>query len=93
TVLEIMTGRVPYAEFKVDRAIIRALDKKQFPNRPQELSSHTPLWSLLEACWNHDPEGRPASSSVYDQLLYVAWITDDMLQALGSPGESFQMPI
>ncbi|KAG8700533.1 hypothetical protein FRC08_004647, partial [Ceratobasidium sp. 394] len=64
---EIISGRVPYAEYKVDRAIIRALDRKEFPTRPKEVSSDW-IWSLLEACWDHDPEARPSASWVYDQV-------------------------
>ncbi|KAG9090404.1 hypothetical protein FRC06_001105 [Ceratobasidium sp. 370] len=67
TMLEIISGRVPYAEYKVDRAIIRALDKKEFPTRPKEVSTDW-IWSLLEACWDHDPDARPSASWVYDQV-------------------------
>ncbi|KAG8729729.1 hypothetical protein FRC10_003487 [Ceratobasidium sp. 414] len=67
TMLEIISGRVPYVEYKVDRGIIRALDRKEFPTRPREVSSDW-IWSLLEACWNHDPEARPSASWVYDQV-------------------------
>ncbi|KAG9116812.1 hypothetical protein FRC07_007440 [Ceratobasidium sp. 392] len=70
TMLEIVTGRVPYAEYKVDRTIIRALDKMQFPNRPKEVSSEW-MWSLFEACWDHDPEARPPASWVCDQWVVI----------------------
>ncbi|KAG8779535.1 hypothetical protein FRC12_024147 [Ceratobasidium sp. 428] len=64
TMLEIATGRVPYAEYKVDSSIIRALDKKEFPTRPKETISDA-MWALFTACWDHDPEARPSASRVY----------------------------
>ncbi|KAG9093265.1 hypothetical protein FRC07_011498, partial [Ceratobasidium sp. 392] len=65
--LEIITGKVPYAEYKTDSAVIVALTKKRLPRRPTQAICHDSMWSLLAACWNHDPEARPSASLVYDQ--------------------------
>ncbi|KAG9120002.1 hypothetical protein FRC07_004685, partial [Ceratobasidium sp. 392] len=69
TMLETITGKLPYAEYRFDTAIIRALDRRQLPNRPKELSAHDTLedwmWSLLKTCWEHDPMARPLASLVY----------------------------
>ncbi|KAG9101946.1 hypothetical protein FRC06_002458, partial [Ceratobasidium sp. 370] len=63
TLLETVTGKVPYAEYKVDRAIIRALDRGQLPKCPEEFTFQNGqenwMWSLLKACWGHDPKARP----------------------------------
>ncbi|KAG8717929.1 hypothetical protein FRC09_013430 [Ceratobasidium sp. 395] len=72
TLLEIVTGKVPYAEYKVDRAIIRALDKKQFPKCPKEFmfedGPENWMWLLLQTCWDHDPKARPPASFIYSRL-------------------------
>ncbi|KAG8711786.1 hypothetical protein FRC09_020409 [Ceratobasidium sp. 395] len=68
TMLEIITGRVPYAEYKVDSSIIRALDKKEFPDRPKETISNG-MWRLFEACWDHNPKARPSASKVYGGIV------------------------
>lgn len=63
-----MSGNVPYAEYKSEMGIYRAIHNKQPPKRPAVLS-HTdqrsdPMWSLLLECWDHDPSVRPDASSV-----------------------------
>ncbi|KAG8723968.1 hypothetical protein FRC09_000935 [Ceratobasidium sp. 395] len=72
TLLEIVTGRVPYFEYKVDRAIIRALDRKQVPNCPKEFMYENGranwMWLLLQTCWDHDPKVRPAAFSIHNRL-------------------------
>ncbi|KAF8607450.1 kinase-like protein [Ceratobasidium sp. AG-I] len=72
TILEILTGKVPYSEYGQDMGILRAMDKKQPPSRPRilvetnEQSNET--WKLLLRCWDHDAVARPGASSVLDQL-------------------------
>lgn len=72
TMLEIISGNVPYQEFQSEFSIYRALDKKQFPKRPQELPESdaraTKMWALLVQCWDHDPDARPDATSVLNQL-------------------------
>lgn len=73
TMLETITGEVPYPHIIYDTGIIFALIRKQLPKRPQELSgpeeraSH--IWALLVTCWDHDPSARPDASSVVESLL------------------------
>ncbi|QRV80227.1 Tyrosine kinase domain protein [Ceratobasidium sp. AG-Ba] len=68
TMLEIVTGRLPYSEYKVDGGVIMALHQQKLPKRPRELLSQDRLWALLVACWNQDPHARPTASSVYRTL-------------------------
>ncbi|KAG8730097.1 hypothetical protein FRC11_007426, partial [Ceratobasidium sp. 423] len=68
TMLEVITGRVPY-DGKGDFAVLKLVSKKKHPERPNE---HIPtesrdgnkLWRLLKKCWAHDPEKRPSASRV-----------------------------
>ncbi|QRV80226.1 Tyrosine kinase family catalytic domain protein [Ceratobasidium sp. AG-Ba] len=98
TMLEIITGRVPYAEFRFDPAVIRALDRNQLPKRPQELSTQdaqdTWMWSLLVLCWDIDPKKRPRASLVHNLVdgLYTSRVTEDFLFALQESGELSRWP-
>ncbi|KAG8731858.1 hypothetical protein FRC10_001400, partial [Ceratobasidium sp. 414] len=88
TMLETITGTVPYIEYRFDAAIIRALDRKQPPNRPSELSTEDTqgdwTWSLLRTCWKHDPAMRPLASLVHTLLegLCSSQVTEDVLFTL-----------
>ncbi|KAF8594920.1 hypothetical protein BDV93DRAFT_529003 [Ceratobasidium sp. AG-I] len=68
TMLEIVTGRVPYSEYYYEMAIYGALYKKQLPRRPDELPEDKQtacnMWQLLVKCWDHDPSGRPAADDI-----------------------------
>lgn len=65
---EIISGNVPYSQYQFDVGVIRALDRKHPPKRPQELlgsrEQSTRMWELLLQCWDHDPFARPDALSV-----------------------------
>ncbi|KAG9100520.1 hypothetical protein FS749_014764 [Ceratobasidium sp. UAMH 11750] len=88
TMLETITGRIPYVEYRFDAAVIRALDRKQPPNRPEELSTRDTqgdwAWSLLRTCWEHDPAMRPLASLVHTLLegFCSSQVTEDILFTL-----------
>lgn len=62
---EIITGKVPYAEYRRDMGIYGALARKQPPARPSELTGSSAqgdqMWGLLLRCWNHNPMARPSA--------------------------------
>ncbi|KAG9091676.1 hypothetical protein FS749_016360 [Ceratobasidium sp. UAMH 11750] len=75
TILEILTGKVPYFYITNVVAIITAIVvKKEAPKRPE---GHVPsksrhgdtLWSLLQSCWEFEPEKRPSAVKVAEILL------------------------
>ncbi|KAF8603733.1 kinase-like protein [Ceratobasidium sp. AG-I] len=72
TMLEVITGKVPYSEYLQDPGIIRALDRKKPPVRPKELVSTNEqanmVWALLLQCWDHDAATRPGALSVLASL-------------------------
>ncbi|KAG8785536.1 hypothetical protein FRC12_017464, partial [Ceratobasidium sp. 428] len=69
TILETITGNVPYAS-KNDLAIpIAVAVKKELPPRPEDyIPSNSPqgdtLWSLLVECWAYDSNNRPIAANV-----------------------------
>ncbi|KAF8596176.1 WD40 repeat-like protein [Ceratobasidium sp. AG-I] len=83
TILEIISGNVPYVEYKNESGIYRALDKKKPPNRPKELllpeERGEQMWSLLLQCWDHDPTARPEASVVLRLLQTIVTETHSHL--------------
>ncbi|KAG9090017.1 hypothetical protein FRC06_001249 [Ceratobasidium sp. 370] len=69
TVLETITGRVPYAEKDEHAVYFVVAVKKELPTRPED---HIPsdslhgsiLWDLLKTCWAYDPKDRPSAEKV-----------------------------
>ncbi|CUA69416.1 WD repeat and SOCS box-containing protein 1 [Rhizoctonia solani] len=76
TFLEIITGRVPYAELETDYSVFGALQNKQRPTRPKELLMDNPkqgtTWRLLLWCWDYEPAGRPRAVDVLVMLSGLA---------------------
>ncbi|CAE6513749.1 unnamed protein product [Rhizoctonia solani] len=72
TILEIITGKVPFDEVSSDQGVIFQVITRTAPTRPQELASNDRLWALLTQCWSSDPKARPTAREVYDQLKDVA---------------------
>jgi len=69
TLLETITGHVPYIE-KSDLAVFTTVVvKKEHPTRPEKFipsdSQHgDTLWLLLTRCWAYEPETRPSAADV-----------------------------
>jgi hypothetical protein len=66
---EIITGQVPYVEYKNEHGVYRALDKKSPPICPKELAGSSErekrMWRLLIQCWDHDPMARPKARKIF----------------------------
>jgi len=77
TILEVLSGRVPFAPFR-DPAIIRKVIKGERPGRPKGTKGEwftDDLWRTLEQCWLPQPEDRPDIEAVLGCLerLSVTW--------------------
>jgi len=72
TMLETISGKVPYSEYKQDMSILGTLMNKKPPKRPEELPSPNEradhMWALLLRCWDHNPAARPDALSVLTSL-------------------------
>ncbi|KAG9078186.1 hypothetical protein FS749_009843 [Ceratobasidium sp. UAMH 11750] len=76
TILEIITGKVPYSYINNIVVIIKAIAFNQIPRRPEESipsnSQHgDTLWSLLQSCWEFEPEKRPGAAEVAEIMKGV----------------------
>ncbi|CAE7155356.1 unnamed protein product, partial [Rhizoctonia solani] len=72
TMLEIYTGDVPYAERRVDGAVLMAVMMGTLPIRPvdhiKDDERGNRVWKLLSDCWNRDPSKRPSAGQVLQVL-------------------------
>ncbi|TDL21798.1 kinase-like protein [Rickenella mellea] len=66
--LELMTGKPPFSEIRIDGAVMMAITKGEIPQRPLEKvferGLDNTLWSFMEQCWNVDPGRRPRTGQV-----------------------------
>ncbi|KAG8787960.1 hypothetical protein FRC12_015078 [Ceratobasidium sp. 428] len=63
TILEVMTGRKPYSEYRREPMATLAATEGKHPRRPEEISTQTRFgderWNVMMACWNMVPDYRP----------------------------------
>ncbi|KAB5593188.1 hypothetical protein CTheo_3351 [Ceratobasidium theobromae] len=77
TMLEVITGLPPYAEARVEQAVMWKIMSKTLPQRPEELipslndNQADLLWALLTSCWKHDPPARPTAAEAQSQLRAI----------------------
>ncbi|QRW14283.1 Serine/threonine-protein kinase [Ceratobasidium sp. AG-Ba] len=77
TILEVITGDVPYAEHKNEMKLLFAIgSQKLLPNRPEMHIPNTlrgdALWLLLRRCWNKKPEKRPKAYEVVEIMRQIS---------------------
>lgn len=70
---QMFSGHVPFYEQKVDSAVLLSILQQRRPARPlDELSKvrglEHELWSIIVACWAHDPTKRPTAKQVVEFL-------------------------
>ncbi|KAF8602652.1 kinase-like protein [Ceratobasidium sp. AG-I] len=76
TILEIVSGQLPYAAVKRECTVIYTVAvKKELPKRPKAISSDSKqgnlLWFTLESCWSFDPEVRPTALAVKEIMKKI----------------------
>ncbi|KEP49401.1 tyrosine kinase family catalytic domain protein [Rhizoctonia solani 123E] len=72
TMLEVITGEVPYPKCKTDPQVITQVIRGAQPSRPKELDDNNrdnQMWDLLVSCWNREPVARPSAEQVLESLL------------------------
>ncbi|QRV88286.1 Tyrosine kinase catalytic domain protein [Ceratobasidium sp. AG-Ba] len=88
TILEVMSGEVPFANYKQEiRLVLAIVNKKMTPNRPEaeiptgdERSDR--LWTLLGRCWSSEPTERPSANEVAGMMVQImAGKTEDSITA------------
>ncbi|KAF8521126.1 kinase-like domain-containing protein, partial [Hysterangium stoloniferum] len=65
TILEILTGSLPYPRDN-DIMVVNRIDKKELPTRPgldvEERGLTDSLWELMTRCWHYCPQERPTAA-------------------------------
>ncbi|KAF8599207.1 kinase-like protein [Ceratobasidium sp. AG-I] len=73
TILETVTGDLPYSGKSEHGVYLAVAVKKEPPVRPEDsIPSNSEdgnkLWSLLTTCWVYDPENRPSAGDVQNTM-------------------------
>ncbi|KAG9091266.1 hypothetical protein FRC06_000646, partial [Ceratobasidium sp. 370] len=72
TILEVITGKKPYSEYKNDSSATLAAIQGRHPRRPADFACETGYgdqrWNLIVECWNMRPDLRPTVSVVRDKM-------------------------
>ncbi|KAF9012562.1 kinase-like domain-containing protein [Cyathus striatus] len=58
TMLEVLTGQLPFMNVKNDSTVILSIIKGVLPARPAKIDDG--MWRLLQHCWNFVPDKRPS---------------------------------
>ncbi|KAF8508158.1 kinase-like domain-containing protein, partial [Gautieria morchelliformis] len=64
TVLEIVSGHVPYNEVTNDAAVICRITQGHIPSRPRDPGIADDVWGICQKCWHNEPELRPSMQHV-----------------------------
>lgn len=74
-ILELLTGKRPFADCKSTAAVIRHIVVlKQIPQRPETLTGtwlSDELWNLMCSCWAKEFTSRPSMAQVKDRLKAI----------------------
>ncbi|KAH8834109.1 kinase-like domain-containing protein [Flagelloscypha sp. PMI_526] len=68
TMLEVLTGRVPFSEVDTDPAVLLKLIMGSRPNRPDASLVSDAAWRIIQQCWAQEPSKRV---SIFDVLLLL----------------------
>ncbi|QRW26820.1 Tyrosine kinase domain protein [Rhizoctonia solani] len=82
TILEAMTGSIPYVEVPNEIVVMRKITEGTLPPRPE---AHIPiscyrastLWHLMNQCWSRNPQTRPTAIQVQERVSQLAYSYSD----------------
>ncbi|CUA72977.1 putative LRR receptor-like serine/threonine-protein kinase At4g36180 [Rhizoctonia solani] len=77
TILEIISGKLPWYWIKNEPAIItHVCSPGKLHKRPQQIPVHSPggnkLWKLLNECWSYKPDVRPTAIEVRNAVRTIS---------------------
>ncbi|EUC53868.1 kinesin light chain [Rhizoctonia solani AG-3 Rhs1AP] len=72
TILEVITGKVPFREYDHDFQVIGAVVQGATPICPREISPGSKLWILLNKCWDQVARERPTADRILHEMLEFA---------------------
>ncbi|KAJ6507791.1 kinase-like domain-containing protein [Mycena vitilis] len=73
---EMLAGKAPFSELRMDGAVAAAVLDGCRPSRPECCSAPMDgLWDLLQSCWDQEPAKRPTATEI------VRWLMGPNVQA------------
>jgi serine/threonine protein kinase len=60
TVVEILTGRIPFSDIRNDAKVVLAVMKGHHPEQPHCPQINDKIWETLESCWDLSATKRPS---------------------------------
>jgi Serine/threonine protein kinase len=94
TILEIMTGKLPFSHRRYDTVVIFDVIRGIRPMRPEVPVFSDSLWNIIKACWDSDPQHRPLASFVEAWLKVVLFVDNSgsALKCLHNGGSNRATP-
>ncbi|KIJ58614.1 hypothetical protein HYDPIDRAFT_119394 [Hydnomerulius pinastri MD-312] len=82
--LQILSGKLPWAEMRSDSVILIALAGGQFPQRPNHHPISNRDWAFIQRCWS-GPTTRP---SIEEVVAYISTVKSTFLQRASGSSQS-----
>ena len=83
TILEVMTGKLPYNHRRYDTVVMLDVIRGTRPNRPLDSSMPDDVWRIITACWEMDPEKRPSAALVESWMDLARYSTSHIINRDG----------
>ena len=71
-ILEVLTGKVPFAQDNNDLMVMLKVLKGEHPKRPQGALFTDDLWGTLQICWSPQQNDRPTAEDLFECLEWVS---------------------
>jgi serine/threonine protein kinase len=76
TVLEVLTGEVPFAHRRYDTVVILDVIRGTRPPRPAIAAMSDDVWDILQRCWEVFPDNRPPAKLVESWINTVYFMDE-----------------
>lgn len=92
TTRQIFSGEVPFYDIISDHQVSLEVRNGKRPSRPSHDISRTrglddDIWSIIQSCWAHEPDRRPAAYQIVELLRSLLTYTADE-----RPVDNFRQP-
>ncbi|KAF5378042.1 hypothetical protein D9757_011511 [Collybiopsis confluens] len=68
TIIEILTGKMPFYDRKTDVAVLLSLISGERPARPRDIWYPETVWEIATSCWAEDGQSRLNAATIYDRF-------------------------
>ena len=88
-IYEVLSGQIPFASCK-NFLVPRMVVEGEHPGRPLGTRGAwftDDLWKMLEQCWSTQPEDRPATITVLEQIKHDSEVWEPILTTVEDDGE------